>query len=159
MLFRSKDERYILTLNGSVDTITEPRWVYVIAIDCQGSGILLWPSEGSGGRFPTEDGRLASIPLPGMTFRISPPYGTDTYILLTTSTPLPEPDVLNFEGVVRGGTRGAPSPLEDLLKSTSAAVRGSQREAPTDWSMELLQTHSQPTKLPSEPLTKPSSQP
>jgi len=137
------DERYSLALNGSVDTITEPRWVYVLSIDCQGTGQKLWPQTVPGGRFPTDNGRLASIPLPG-TFRISPPFGTDTYLLLTTSTPLPDPDVLNFEGVARGGTRGVGSPLEELLRTTSSGSRGASAEAPTDWSLQMLQVHSQP---------------
>ena len=96
------DERYSFTLNGSADTIdAEPRWVYVLGIDCQGKGKLLWP-RGPGGRFPTANGRLASIPLPGATVKITPPYGTDTYILLTTTTPLPEPEVLSFDAATRG---------------------------------------------------------
>ena len=138
------DERFSLALNGSVDAITQPRWVYALAIDCQGNGAKLWPQQGPGGKFPTDNGRLASIPLPGSTFHISPPYGTDTYLLLTTSTPLPDPDVLNFEGVARGGTRGISSPLEQLLQSTSSGTRGATSEAPTDWSLQIVQTHSQP---------------
>ena len=141
-------EKFTMALNGSVDTVTEPRWVYVLAIDCQGSGDKLWPREGPGGRFPTENGRLASIPLPGVTLHITPPYGTDTYLLLTTSTPLPDPDVLKFEGVARGGTRGVSSPLADLLQTTSSGSRGATAEAPTDWSLQMVQTHSQPTAGP-----------
>ena len=150
-----KGELYNLTLNGSIDAVTTPRWVYVLGIDCQGSGELLWPRDGPGGRFPTDKGRLASIPLPGLTFQITRPFGTDTYILLTTSTQLPEPDVLNFEGVVRGGTRGADNPLEDLLRSTSGAARGSLGVTPTDWSISALQTHSMPIASP--PASPPAS--
>jgi hypothetical protein len=32
-----------------------------------------------------------------------PPFGVDTMILLSTAQPLPDPSVLNFEGVARGG--------------------------------------------------------
>jgi len=149
-------ERYTLALNGSVDAVTQPRWVYVLGLDCQGSGALLWPRQGPGGMFPTANGRLTSIPLPGMTFRITPPYGTDAYILLTTSTPLPDPDVLNFEGVVRGGSRGVSNPLEDLLQATSSGTRGSLGEAPTDWSVQIVLMHSHPTPAPAD---KPGVQP
>ena len=142
-------DRFTLALNGSVDAITQPRWVYALAIDCQGNGAKLWPQQGPGGKFPTENGRLASIPLPGMTFRITPPYGTDTYLLLTTSTPLPDPDVLNFEGVARGGTRSVTSPLGALLETTSSGSQGATGEAPTDWSLQMVQTHSQPAAAPS----------
>jgi len=143
-----KGELYTLTLNGSIDAVTAPRWVYVLGIDCQGSGELLWPRDGPGGRFPTDKGRLASIPLPGLTFQITRPFGTDTYMLLTTSTQLPEPDDLNFQGVVRGGTRGADNPLGDLLRATSGATRGSLGVTPTDWSLSVLQMHSMPTAPP-----------
>jgi caspase domain-containing protein len=140
-----KDERYTLTLNGSIDAITTPRWVYVLDIDCQGNGDILWPREGPGGRFPTDSGRLASIPLPDLTFRIVPPFGTDTYILLTTSTPLPDPTALSFEGVVKEGSRGSIGPLEYLLISTSSAARAAGVPTPTDWSIQSVQTHSHPT--------------
>ena len=82
---------------------------------------------------------------------VRPPFGTDTYLLLTTSTPLPDPDVLNFDGVARGGTRGISTPLADLLQSTSSGTRGVPGEAPTDWSLQIVQTHSQPKTLPASP--------
>jgi hypothetical protein len=118
----------------------------VLAIDCQGNGQLMFPQQGGGNRYPQEGGRLDQIPLPGAKFLITPPFGTDTYVLLTTSTPLSNPDALNFEGVVRGGERGVSSPLETLLGSTSAGTRGSMAEMPTDWGVEYLQMHSQPVK-------------
>jgi hypothetical protein len=139
-----KDDRYSLVLNGSRDYAGRSRWVYVLGIDCQGAGQLLWPQEGPGGKFPTDSGRMDQIPLPGMVFRITPPFGTDTYILLTTSSQLPEPDALNFEGVSRGGSRSISSPLEDLLQATSGASRGAAVATPTDWGVQVLQTHSVP---------------
>ncbi len=89
-------DRYQMLLQARGDTRTSSRWVYVLAIDCQGTGKLLFPLQGGGNRYPQEDGRLDQIPLPGGRFRIGPPYGTDTYVLLSTSTPLSNPDVLNF---------------------------------------------------------------
>ncbi len=139
-------DRYQMLLQARGDTRTGARWVYVLAIDCQGTGKLFYPQQGGGNRYPQEDGRLDQILLPGGRFRIGPPYGTDTYVLLSTSTPLANPDVLNFSGVVRGGDRGAPSPLETLLGSTSAGTRGGAVEMPTDWGVEYLQMHSQPKK-------------
>jgi hypothetical protein len=146
-----KGERYSLVLNGSKDYAGHPRWVYVLGLDCQGSGKLLWPQDGPGGKFPTDSGRMDQIPLPGITVSITPPFGTDTYILLTTSSQLPEPNVLTFEGVVRSGSRGVSNPLEDLLKSTSGAARGFEVATPTDWGIQLLQTHS----LPGRPVVTP----
>ncbi len=143
-----KGDGYQMMLQARGDTRTSPRWVYVLAIDCQGNGQLMFPLQGGGNRYPQEGGRLEQIPLPGARFRITPPFGTDTYVLLSTSTQLSNPDALNFEGVVRGGERGASSPLETLLDSTSAGTRGSMAEMPTDWGVEYLQMHSQPAKAP-----------
>jgi hypothetical protein len=137
-----KDERYSLVLNGSKDFAGRARWVYVLAIDCQGTGQLLWPQEGPGGKFPTDSGRMDQIPLPGVTFHIAPPFGTDTYILLTTSSQLPNPEALNFDGVVRGGSRSVMSPLDELLQAASGASRGTAIPTPTDWGIQMLQTHS-----------------
>jgi Caspase domain len=141
-----KGDTYQMMLQARGDTRTDARWVYVLAIDCQGSGQLLFPLQGGGNRYPQEDGRLEQILLPNVKFKIGPPYGTDTYILLTTSTELSNPDVLNFEGVVRGGERGVSSPLENLLGSTSSGTRGNLVQMPTDWGVEYLQMHSQPQK-------------
>ena len=140
-----EDERYSMVLNGSVDYSGPARWVYVLGIDCQGAGQLMWPREGPGGKFPTENGRLATIPLQGMTFRITPPFGTDTYILLTTPTQLGDPTVLDFEGAVKNGTRGVgASALEQLLGSTSSGTRAASVSTPTNWSIQVVQMHSQP---------------
>ena len=106
----------------------------------------MFPQQGGGNRYPQEAGRLEQIPLPGAKFRITPPFGTDTYILLSTSTELSNPEALSFESVVRGGERGVSSPLEMLLGSTSAGTRGATAEVPTDWGVEYLQLHSQPKK-------------
>jgi hypothetical protein len=141
-----KGDLYQLTLQARGETRNGSRWVYVLAIDCQGMGELMYPRQGGGNRYPQEDGRLEQIPLPGAKFRIAPPYGTDTYILLTTSTALANPDALSFESVVRGGERGVSSPLETLLGSTSAGTRGFAAQVPTDWGVEYLQLHSQPKK-------------
>jgi hypothetical protein len=141
-----KGDSYQMVLQARGDTRTGARWVYVLGIDCQGGGQLLFPLQGGGNRYPQEEGRLDQISLPGAKFRIAPPFGTDTYVLLTTSTELSNPDALNFEGVVRGGERGVSSPLESLLGSTSGGTRGNLVQMPTDWGVEYLQMHSQPQK-------------
>jgi hypothetical protein len=103
----------------------------------------MFPQRSGGNNFPLENGRLDQILLPAGNFHITPPFGTDTYILLSTSARLSNPDALNFESVVRGGVN-ATTPLETLLFSTSAGTRGNTMEMPTDWGVEYLQMHSQP---------------
>jgi hypothetical protein len=139
-------ELYQMLLQARGDTRTSARWVYVLALDCQGTGQLFYPLQGGGNSYPQEGGRLDQILLPGGRVRIGAPYGTDTYVLLSTSTRIDNPYVLNFAGVVRGGNSGDSSPLEKLLASTSTGTRGGAVEMPTDWGVEYLQMHSQPKK-------------
>ena len=141
-----KGDFYQMMLQARGDTRADPRWIYVLAIDCQGKGDLMFPRQGGGNRYPLENGRLDQILLPGAKFHITPPFGTDTYVLLSTSTELSNPDALSFGSVVRGGQRGSSSALEMLLGSTSAGTRGTMAEMPTDWGVEYLQLHSQPKK-------------
>src|SRR6185369_4776557 len=90
-----------------------PRWVYVLAIDSDGRGIPLFPSAGLGGnRLPIDSAgaQMATvvITLPRRApIRIVPPFGVDTFILLTTAEPI-DPEVLRFEGVRGGGTTDTP---------------------------------------------------
>jgi hypothetical protein len=138
---------YEPALVGSRKTAVSPRWVYVLSIDCQGKGVLLFPYEGApGGQFPTEEEKLDRIVLPDDHIVVGDPLGTDTYLMLTTSTQLANPYALEFKGVVTRGARTAKAedPLEDLLDSTSAGTRGATRPAPTNWSIQMLHTESAP---------------
>lgn len=138
---------YELSLIATRHAAATPRWVYVLVIDCQGKGSLLWPyKEVPPGKFPKENGTLDHIPLPGDPFPVDEPFGTDTYLLLTTSTPLSDPWALEFTGVVKKGGNKKLSeqldPLEDLLDSTSAGTLSRGRPTPTNWSVEAMQTQS-----------------
>jgi caspase domain-containing protein len=126
-----------------------PRWVYVFGIDSHGKSVLLFPASGAGNvfnRLPRQpSANSAEIPLgKDSLFYISPPFGMDTYVLLTSADPLP-PEALEWEGVLReGGARGARSALEDLLLGNSAATRGPTPPVPTNWSIEQLSILSAP---------------
>jgi hypothetical protein len=138
---------YEPALVGSKKAAVSPRWVYVLSIDCQGKGVLLFPYEGAPpGQFPAEEEKLDRILLPDDHIVVGDPLGTDTYLMLTTSTPLANPYALEFKGVVsRGaGSAKAEDPLEDLLDSTSAGSRGATRPAPTNWSIQMLRAQSVP---------------
>ena len=143
---------YELLLVGKANAAVTPRWVYVLGIDCQGKGTLLWPYDGAPPeKFPSDKGRLSDIPLPGDPFPVGDPLGTDTYVLLTTSSPLADPSALEFKGVVTRGARSATpaDPLEELLDNTSAGTRGAARPTPTNWSVQAMKTQS----LPASPST------
>lgn len=129
----------------SSDRVIEKRWVYVLDIDCQGKGTLLYPVNDSGNQFPNAADTGRQFILPGApALRIGPPYGVDTMILLSTAQPLPDPYALNFEGVASRGTRGSGSPLEKLLNQTSGGTRGFSGEIPTSWGLGLITIRSVP---------------
>jgi hypothetical protein len=129
----------------SSDRVVEKRWVYVLDIDCHGKGTLLYPGNYAENQFPNAADNGRRFLLPGApALRIGPPYGVDTLILLSTSQPLPDPYMLNFEGVASRGTRGSGSPLERLLNQTSGGTRGFSGEIPTNWGIGLITIRSSP---------------
>jgi hypothetical protein len=127
----------------STTEVSDKRWVYILDIDCHGKGTVLYPAGNSNNQFPNESDIGKQFPLPGApTLRIGPPFGVDTFILLSTAQPLSDPYVLNFEGVSR--SRGAQSPLEQLLSNTSSGTRGDPGHVPTNWGIGLTTVHSVP---------------
>ena len=129
----------------STERVIEKRWVYILDIDCHGKGTLLYPLDYAENQFPSAADNGRQFVLPGArTLRIGPPYGVDTLILLSTAQPLPDPYVLNFEGVASRGTRGMESPLQELLNNTSGGTRGFSGEIPTNWGIGLITMRSVP---------------
>jgi hypothetical protein len=131
----------------SDDRVTDPRWVYVLDIDCHGAGTLLYPVNYSENQFPNAGANQREFVLPhSLTLRIGPPYGVDTLILLSTAQPLPDPSALNFEGVASRGSRGPSSPLQDLLANASSGTRGFSEPIPTNWGIDLTRIRSIPAE-------------
>lgn len=143
-----QDDRLKMALQSD-ERVTEPRWVYVLDIDCHGKGTVLYPLDYSENQFPSAAANERLIVLPGArTLHVGPPYGVDTLILLSTAQPLPDPYALNFEGVARSGTRGMESPLQKLLTNTSSGTRGFSDEIPTQWGLDLMTLRSIPADAP-----------
>ena len=140
-------DEFKLALTSS-DRIRDPRWVYVLDIDCHGNGQLLYPGNYTGNQFPNKGDEDRQFVLPGVgALHIAEPFGVDTLILLSTEQPLPDPFALNFDGVASRGTRGATSPLEKLLSQTSGGTRGVVEPAPTNWGISLFTVHSVPQNM------------
>lgn len=132
---------------------TDPRWVYVFAIDQDGNGSLIYPIPGhgnGGNQVPHRSGSTSPPELKPFIvlsdteqewdFEVSRPYGIDTYILLTTEQPL-DPGVFDFEGVqTRGGYKGTSNPLADLV--LNVGMRGFQTPVPTKWSIDRVSLRS-----------------
>jgi hypothetical protein len=141
-----ENDRMRLALQSDV-TVKEPRWVYILDIDCHGKGSLVYPQNYSENQYPGEGDQDNPIILRhAPTLKVGPPYGVDTMILLSTAQPLPDPSVLNFEGVARGATRGAKSPLQELLSNASGGSRGlgAEVEVPTNWGIQTTSLRSVP---------------
>jgi len=120
----------------------ERRYVYAFALDNAGRSQLLYASQNN------EDGLLPAIrsSFPqeielgsAKRFTISAPFGVDTYMLLTTAQPIPDPSVLTFDGV-RSGDRDARggSGLQGLINKVMRQNRGSTVATPVDWSLQRI---------------------
>jgi len=143
-----ENDRMRLALQSSA-VVKDPRWVYILDIDCHGKGTLIYPQNYSENQYPSEgDSDNPIILRHAPTLKVGPPFGVDTIVLLSTSQPLPDPGVLDFEGVARGATRGVKSPLERLLSNASSGSRGfeTEVEVPTDWGIGLTTLRSLPKK-------------
>jgi hypothetical protein len=148
--------KYEMDLVATSHSSASPRWVYILGISCQGQGTLLWPYEGAPpAMFPSDKGKLDRIPLPGDPIDMQPPYGSDTYLLLTTTTQISNPSALEFKGVVtkNANSKAPKDPLEDLLFSTSLGSRAGGRPTPQNWSVQALRLESReqaPQEKPSK---------
>lgn len=129
----------------------EQRYVYVFILDSNGNSTLLFPdiARGNAGNFlplkgkATEEVKVSKARL----FQVSPPFGTDTYILLTTAEPIPEPHIASFnsQGVksTRSSKTNSPMPLVSLLFDIGSASRSnSQTMTYTSWSVQRLPLQS-----------------
>jgi hypothetical protein len=74
---------------------------------------------------------------------IGEPWGTDTYVVISTKDAIPNPNIFDFEGVqsTRGAQSRGPSgsPLQDMLDSCGNSTRGAYAaKAPSEWSIERI---------------------
>ena len=143
-----KDEVYGLLL------IADPRemrasisqkFVYVFVLDSSGNSTLLFPTLGKGNvgnRFPYADaqGRYPSeIQLGAQKlFKVGNPLGTDTFILLVSEEAIPDPDVLNWQGLQEKGARSNDHPLARLINETGSTTAKGSRFYPTNWSIQRV---------------------
>jgi hypothetical protein len=98
----SGGEKYSLLLRSRLPMPPRvaPRYIYVFAIDSWGNSTLLFPVGGSvENRFPLPGPLPSEIPLGRNRVVVGAPYGIDTYFLLTTDEPLPDPAILSWSGV------------------------------------------------------------
>jgi hypothetical protein len=106
---------------------------------------LLYPRDGSvENRMPQvdDDGRpLREMRLgPKKLFWVGEPLGVDTYVMLVTNEPIPNPDVFNQPGV---RTRGAKSTAIQNLLNIGSLTRG-ELITPAEWGIQKLVIKSKP---------------
>ncbi|MGZ5432665.1 MAG: caspase family protein [Thermoanaerobaculia bacterium] len=130
------------------------RYVYAFVIDSHGRSILLFPRAARGSvenRLPLTQAPARpienppeEIPLGEASFVVAPPYGVDSYFLLSTETPLSNPSVLEWDGV-RSSSAPARTGLEALLAQSASGTRGGETiRTPPSWSLEKVFFESVP---------------
>lgn len=122
----------------------DKRSVYAFGIDSQGRSMLIFPREEKvENEFPDSDPPQREVRLFHIT--ISAPFGVDTYYLLTSSDPIPDPFVFEWSGVRRRGTLRGTSPLQSLLSRVGVVTRDKPpASAPATWSIERVSIRSIP---------------
>ncbi|HNC46613.1 MAG TPA: hypothetical protein PLU80_20750, partial [Acidobacteriota bacterium] len=152
-----KDEiyRFLLQAHEGIQNskLVETRYVYLFLIDRNGNTVLLFPRPDLGNVENLVPYRTTSTALPPKEFllgnkddavTIGEPFGTDTYVFLSSVVPLENPGMLESEGVrIERATKPYSNPLEYLLANLGTATRGS---TPTplisDWSIERITLQS-----------------
>jgi len=124
------------------------RRIYVFAIDSQGNSALLFNRLGDvenlypidPDRPPGKQPTLIVLGEPGM-IGMAPPFGLDTYILLTSDERIPDPYILEFQGVISRG-KGSDTPLAKLLQGIGTASRAPKADVPLNWSIDRIYLRS-----------------
>ncbi|MGB7622895.1 MAG: caspase family protein [Terriglobia bacterium] len=124
------------------------RRVYVFAIDSHGDSALLFNKRGDvenvypldSSKPPIEQPKVILLGDPGMV-SMGAPFGLDTYILLASEEPIPDPFILEFKGVMTRGT-GSDTPLAKLLHGIGTASRAAQTDVPLNWSIDRMYLRS-----------------
>ena len=125
-----KYELVLRALSQPLPAHISKRYVYAFAVDSNGKSTLLFPPPSAGSvenRFQPTETEIALGE--SSAFAASPPYGVDTYFLLTTEEPLPNPTILEWDGV---RAPEALTPLEQLLVDPTRALGTA---VPTKWSI------------------------
>ncbi|MFO0580008.1 MAG: caspase family protein [Polyangia bacterium] len=145
---RAGREYQLVLVAEAVPARIPPRYVYVFNIDRDGNSTLLLPIAGHGNvenLVPDlRDTRDRAGPPPtliplGHGFTVTPPYGRDTIVMITSATALPNPDILAFSAGTRAGLATLPSSdaLSRFLFGLNTNTRAS-RPIPTAWSVQRL---------------------
>ncbi|MEO8380331.1 MAG: caspase family protein [Acidobacteriota bacterium] len=148
-LFGEETYGFFLRSASVVKSGTAPRFVYLFMVDSYGKSVLIFPRGPVGSvenRFPLRDTSPLEISLrPDAALIPQPPFGNDTYFLLSTVDALVNPWILEWDGVRTPEERGH-SPLERLILQSMTGDRSVQLvPAASPWSIERLSFTSVPS--------------
>jgi hypothetical protein len=128
----------VLHLTPGAHPPVRPRYFYAFVIDSFGRSVLVYPRDTGSveNRYPLDPNAPPVEIDPGKpaTFDIAKPYGTDTYFLLSTDEPLPNPWIVEWDGVRTRSPR-SPTALEQILMLDQTR---SGYLTPPDWSIERV---------------------
>jgi hypothetical protein len=82
-----------------------------------------------------------------VTIRLVPPAGIDTVVLVTSSEPLSDPQILSFQGPQSRGVT-TESPLARLLAAVGSPERVQYPATPTNWSIQKILVRSGAPMVP-----------
>ena len=142
-------ERYRISLEAAKigpRSSIEPRYVYVFAIDGFGRQALVFPSADGGNaenQMPPRGmlGAPAPAVVPVGSIQISPPFGHETLVMVSTAIPLADPGVLEGRGV---RTRSAGSALDEFLGWVGNVAATPNTSTSTSWGIDRLSLVSLP---------------
>lgn len=125
------------------------RYIYVVGIDSRGATFLLYPQKSflDNSKLPSDLTNPPSIiELESSGFTISPPFGTDTYILITSDSRIPDYMALEQSGVVFDtGTRKGNDPFDqfkEYIFEPGNSRRSRDVSISTRWSVNNIRVES-----------------
>lgn len=142
---QSGHDYQLMLVSDVIPKRVKSRYVYIFNIDREGNSNLLVPTSGAGNvENLVPDLRDRNKPPPqripiGPGFKVSPPYGRDTVVMVTSVTAIADPDVFSFS-TGRRGTTAAPSAgdaLAQFLFGLNTDTRAS-RPVPASWSIQRV---------------------
>lgn len=141
-------KKYQLAMvSDAIGPRVRPRYVYVFSLDREGSCSLMVPlTDSSNVENFVPDVRAGSGPASkqvviGSGFSVSPPFGRDTLILVTTVTPIATPSAFCADNERRAVGPAPSDPLTQFLFGINRDTRA-QNSVPATWSLQRLTVDS-----------------
>lgn len=142
-------ERYELVLRAfpALMQRAPQRYTYVFEIDSTGKSTLLFPVSGLENRIPVDPATPPAVVVlqPPAFLETRPPFGVETFFLLTSDERLPNPWVLEWSSVRTRAPRSN-DPLQELLAQTNDGTRAVAIVTPSNWTLQRLVFESTPRK-------------